>query len=231
MALLIKILIGFVAFLHLYFFYFEAFAWTTKGPKIFRGFPKDLFAKTKSMMANQGLYNGFLAAGLIWTFFIKDETWKTHISVFFLSCVIVAGIVGAFTVSKRIFFVQAAPAIVAIVLILLSPFLSKASITNTPPDTLEAGWNGQRVCEVLQEDETIRVLKCTFPPGVGHERHEHAPHFGYTLKGSTFKIMDDTGTREVNVPSGYTFFKPEPSVHEVLNLGDSTAVFLIIEPK
>ena len=102
---------------------------------------------------------------------------------------------------------------------------------STLPDPLEAGWKGQAVCEVLQEDNTIRVLKCTFAPGVGHERHEHAPHFGYTLKGSTFKITDDKGTREVKVSTGYDFYKGETSVHEVQNIGDSTAVFLIVEPK
>ncbi len=107
------------------------------------------------------------------------------------------------------------------------------SCENKPslPDPLEAGWKGASVCEVLQEDSTIRVLKCTFPPGVGHERHEHVPHFGYTLKGSTFKITDDSGTREVNVPTGYDFYKAETSIHEVQNVGDSTAVFLIVEPK
>lgn len=117
MTVLLKFLIGFIAFLHLYFFYFEAFAWTTKGPKIFKGFPKDLFAKTKSMMANQGLYNGFLAAGLIWTFFIEDEIWRTNISVFFLCFIVIAGIVGAFTVSKRIFLVQALPAVICLVML------------------------------------------------------------------------------------------------------------------
>ena len=99
------------------------------------------------------------------------------------------------------------------------------------PDPLVAGWKGEKVCEVLQEDNSIRVLKCTFPPKVGHERHEHAPHFGYTLKGSTFRITDDTGTREVNVPAGYNFYKNKTTIHEVVNIGDSTAVFLIIEPK
>ena len=99
------------------------------------------------------------------------------------------------------------------------------------PDPLVAGWKGEKVCEVLQEDNSIRVLKCTFPPKVGHERHEHAPHFGYTLKGSTFRITDDTGTRKVNVPTGYNFYKIETTIHEVENIGDSTAVFLIIEPK
>ena len=119
MSTIIAVLIGFIAFLHLYFFYFEAFAWTTKGPKIFRGFPKELFASTKSMMANQGLYNGFLAAGLIWTYFIEDIAWKTNISFFFLACVTIAGIVGALTVSKRIFFVQALPAIICLVLLVI----------------------------------------------------------------------------------------------------------------
>ncbi len=96
---------------------------------------------------------------------------------------------------------------------------------------MEAGWEGVQTCEVLQEDDSIRVLQCTFPPGVGHERHEHAPHFGYTLKGSTFRITDEQGTRELNVPTGYHFRKNEITVHEVENIGDSTAVFLIIEPK
>lgn len=115
---------------------------------------------------------------------------------------------------------------------LQSLFLLFACETKTNlPDPLEAGWKGEKVCEVLQEDHTIRVLKCTFPPGVGHERHEHAPHFGYTLKGSKFMITDAEGTREVTVPTGYEFYKPETSIHEVQNIGDSTAVFLIMEPK
>jgi len=117
MALYVKILIGVIAFLHLYFFWFEAFAWTTKGPKIFRGFPKDLFPKTKSMMANQGLYNAFLAAGLIWTYFIQDIHWQIYIAIFFLSCVLVAGIVGALTVSKRIFWIQGFPALITLILL------------------------------------------------------------------------------------------------------------------
>lgn len=99
------------------------------------------------------------------------------------------------------------------------------------PDPLEAGWEGYKVCEVIQDDSRLRVLKCTFPPGVGHEKHYHPPHFGYTLRGSTFRIKDTTGTREVNVPTGYSFSNHEIQEHEVLNIGDSTAVFLIIEPK
>ncbi len=115
----INILIGIVAALHLYFLYFEMFAWTTKGRKVFRNFPAELFEPTKSMAANQGLYNGFLAAGLIWTFFIEDAVWKSNIALFFLACVAVAGIYGAFTVTKKIFFIQAVPALLAMALIVM----------------------------------------------------------------------------------------------------------------
>jgi quercetin dioxygenase-like cupin family protein len=99
------------------------------------------------------------------------------------------------------------------------------------PDPLAAGWGKQKVCEVLEENEKIRVLRCTFPPGVGHERHYHSAHFGYTLAGSTFSITDTTGSREVNVSTGSNFYNDSIAWHEVLNIGDTTAVFLIIEPK
>lgn len=125
------------------------------------------------------------------------------------------------------FFNKKYPFLFLTILFLIVSCESKTKL----PDPLVAGWKGEKVCEVLQEDNSIRVLKCTFPPKVGHERHEHAPHFGYTLKGSTFRITDDTGTRKVNVPTGYNFYKIETTIHEVENIGDSTAVFLIIEPK
>jgi quercetin dioxygenase-like cupin family protein len=99
------------------------------------------------------------------------------------------------------------------------------------PDPLEAGWNNQAVCEVMREDPKLRVLKCTFQPGVGHEKHYHNAHFGYTLSGSTFRIKDTSGTREIAVATGTNFYNKGISWHEVLNIGDSTAVFLIIEPK
>ena len=113
-----QILIGIIALLHLYIMYFEMFAWETKGPKVFNNFPKDLFPKTKSMAANQGLYNGFLAAGLIWALLIENPVWKTNVAIFFLACVAVAGIYGALSVTKRIFFTQALPAIIALLLVL-----------------------------------------------------------------------------------------------------------------
>jgi len=118
-----------------------------------------------------------------------------------------------------------------IVLLLFSTlFISCKNSTNLP-DPLAAGWKGKPVCEVVKETPKLRVLKCTFRPGVGHEKHYHKPHFGYTLKGSTFKIIDHKGIREVNVKTGSHFSKEQTTEHEVLNIGDSTAVFLIFEPK
>ena len=115
--------------------------------------------------------------------------------------------------------------------ILLALLLLSCQNQNKLPDPLEAGWKGEKVCEVLVDNERVRTLKCTFPPGVGHERHYHAEHFGYTLAGGKFRITDTTGTREVNIPTGYDFYNKKVEWHEVLNIGDNTAVFLIVEPK
>ncbi len=99
------------------------------------------------------------------------------------------------------------------------------------PDPLAAGWKNKPVCEVLKENDKMRVLRCTFPPGVGHEKHYHDPHFGYTLAGSKFRITDDEGTKEVDVPTGTAFSNDSISWHEVLNIGKDTGVFLIMEAK
>jgi len=89
------ILTGCIAIEHLYFLWMEMFAWETAGKKAFGDvLPEELFKPTKRLAANQGLYNGFLAGGLIWTFFISDTTWKVYISIFFLGCVAIAGISG-----------------------------------------------------------------------------------------------------------------------------------------
>jgi quercetin dioxygenase-like cupin family protein len=110
-------------------------------------------------------------------------------------------------------------------------FLSSCKNKIALPDPLNAGWNNQSVCEVLQDNAKLRVLKCTFKPGVGHEKHYHNAHFAYTLSGSKMRINDTTGTREVDVATGSSFFSDGVVWHEALNIGDSTAVFLIIEPK
>lgn len=119
MNLLSQIIVGFIAVLHLYILWLEMFAWTTRGRKVFKTIPEDLFEKTKVMAANQGLYNGFLAAGLIWSLLITDADWSKNVAIFFLSCVLVAGIYGALTASKRIFFVQAVPAILGLLSFML----------------------------------------------------------------------------------------------------------------
>ncbi|MFK7936320.1 MAG: DUF1304 domain-containing protein [Saprospiraceae bacterium] len=120
MDILIKVLIGIIALLHLYILWFEMFAWETRGRQVFRSFPKELFGQTKVMAANQGLYNGFLAAGLIWSLLISNPEWKMNVALFFLGCVAVAGIYGAATADKKILFVQTVPAMIAIGLILLT---------------------------------------------------------------------------------------------------------------
>ena len=113
-----EILVAIVALEHLYFLYLEMFAWETAGKKAFKGaLAPDMFKPTKTLAANQGLYNGFLAAVLIWTFFIQDHHWRFHIAIFFLTCIIVAGIFGGFTASRKIIYVQALPALAALVVL------------------------------------------------------------------------------------------------------------------
>jgi len=110
-----------VAIEHLYILWMEMFAWEKAGKKTFgKSLPHELFKPTKGLAANQGLYNGFLAAGLIWSFFIENPEWSSNIRLFFLGCVAVAGIFGALTASKKIFYVQALPALIAILFVLIS---------------------------------------------------------------------------------------------------------------
>ncbi len=113
-----------IALQHLYFLWLEMFAWTTRGPKVFRTLPSHLFEPTRKLAANQGLYNGFLAAGLIWSALIQEEAWSLRIAAFFLVCVALAGSYGGISVHRKIFFVQGIPALLAL-LFLLAPLLLK----------------------------------------------------------------------------------------------------------
>ncbi len=122
MEYLLKFLIIIIALLHLYFMWLEMFAWTTVGKKTFRMLSPDLFEKTKVLAANQGLYNGFLAAGLLWSLIIADDVWSVNVSLFFLTCVLIAGLYGWFSVSVRIFYIQGLPALIAIGLLLWQYF-------------------------------------------------------------------------------------------------------------
>ena len=99
------------------------------------------------------------------------------------------------------------------------------------PDPLAAGWNGVSVCERLREDRDHRILRCSFAPSVGHERHFHKRHFGYALSGGRMRITDSSGTREVDLATGSTFSSDGVQWHEVVNIGDTTVVYLIVEPK
>lgn len=106
---------GLVAVLHVYILYLEMFLWDTpKGRKAF-GLTAEFSAASKVLAANQGLYNGFLAAGLIWGIWLGVA--GDAIKLFFLGCVLVAGVFGAATASKRILFVQALPAAIALLLL------------------------------------------------------------------------------------------------------------------
>lgn len=120
MDLIAKIFIALVAVEHLAILYIEMFAWETTGKKVFKTLPAALFKPTRSLAANQGLYNGFLAAGLIWSLLIPDPVWQRYIALFFLGCVILAGVYGALSASKKIFFIQALPAIIASVFVCMS---------------------------------------------------------------------------------------------------------------
>ena len=115
---------------------------------------------------------------------------------------------------------------------MLLPLLLTIQAAAAPlPGPLEAGWRGEAVCELLSENARIRTLRCTFAPGVGHERHFHAPHWGYAIQGGTNRITDATGVREVTTPTGGSWWSDGTDWHETLNIGDTTAVFLIVEPK
>ncbi|MES2780184.1 MAG: DUF1304 domain-containing protein [Bacteroidota bacterium] len=115
--LLAKLLIGIIAILHLYILVLEMFLWTTRGPKVFKSIPASLFEPTKTLAANQGLYNGFLAAGLIWSLRIVDVQWAAYVATFFLGCIAVAGIYGAVTAQRSILYIQTVPAAIALLLV------------------------------------------------------------------------------------------------------------------
>lgn len=114
------IVIALIAALHLYIAWFEIFAWTTRGPVVFSNFPPELFEPTIALAANQGIYNAFLAAGLIWSLLIRDATWRINVGICFLLFVAVAGIFGAVTISPRIMVVQTVPAALGLILLALA---------------------------------------------------------------------------------------------------------------
>ena len=100
------------------------------------------------------------------------------------------------------------------------------------PEAFDAGWKGEKTCELLYETESVRVGQCSFPPGIGHEKHFHYPHFGYVLEGGTLSITDDAGAVEVRETiTGKSWSTKEMTIHEAMNIGDTTTSYLIVEPK
>jgi quercetin dioxygenase-like cupin family protein len=112
---------------------------------------------------------------------------------------------------------------------LLALFL--ASAPAALPGPLEAGWQSKPVCEKLSEDDQLRVLRCTFAPGVGHDRHRHPRHWGYALSGGKMRITDAKGIRTAEIKAGSSFSSSGIEWHEVLNVGDTIVQYLIIEPR
>lgn len=116
--LIASILVGLVAVIHVYILVLEMFLWDTpKGRKVFNTTPA-FSAESKVLAANQGLYNGFLAAGLIWSLLLGVGASGRPVALFFLACVLVAGIYGALTATRKILYVQALPAALAIAAVL-----------------------------------------------------------------------------------------------------------------
>src|SRR5215468_1810032 len=112
-----QVLTGLVAALHVYFLVLEMFLWATPtGQRVF-GRTAEEQGQTRVLAANQGLYNGFLAAGLVWSLVASDPI-ALPIRIFFLGCVVVAGIYGGFTAVRRILYFQAAPAAIALAITL-----------------------------------------------------------------------------------------------------------------
>jgi putative membrane protein len=109
MTLVAHFLVALVALLHLFFMYLEMFLWTKPYGRHVFGLSRELAESSAKLAANQGLYNGFLAAGLVWGLWTRDP----RIMLFFLGCVIVAGIYGAITVKRSILWVQALPGVLA----------------------------------------------------------------------------------------------------------------------
>jgi putative membrane protein len=113
--MIIHFMISIVALLHAGFMVLEMVLWTKPSGRRIFGMTPEQAGATAVLAANQGLYNGFLAAGLIWSLLHPDPHFSEQIASFFLLCVIAAGIYGAMSVSKRIFFVQALPALLTLI--------------------------------------------------------------------------------------------------------------------
>ncbi|EFC36967.1 predicted protein [Naegleria gruberi] len=158
-----KILVAFVALLHVFFLILEMFLWTTPFGRQISGFPEAFAQMTQVLAANQGLYNGFLAMGLIWSIFSKQFYFE--LQLFFLGCIVIAGIFGAATGSIAILGIQAAPALVVLHVVLLERFLLPF---------LKKRWalrREQRMAKIGDENSNMSLLSSTDTQGVEYQQY------------------------------------------------------------
>lgn len=100
------------------------------------------------------------------------------------------------------------------------------------PHAVDAGWEGEKTCTLLEDNAHLRAFKCVFEAGQGHEPHFHEPHFGYILEGGRMQILSaENKTREVETAAGGTWWSGSPFEHSALNIDDQRTSYLIVEPK
>lgn len=114
MTMIATLLTGLICLTHFYIMFLEMKLWEKKRIREIFGLTAEFAKQTRVMALNQGLYNGFLAAGLLWALVHPDAAIKLQLQIFFLGCVLIAGVVGALSVTKRIFWIQAFPAALAL---------------------------------------------------------------------------------------------------------------------
>ena len=164
--MLSNILIAVVAALHVAFMYLEMVAWDRPlGRKVFRT-SAEFAAASKALAANQGLYNGFLVAGLVWGLYLGEAGFA--VKVFFLLCVIVAGVFGALTVNRRIFFVQGLPAVLALAALILGTLTLRPAVrlcrnapSDVPRNELHSAFRPWRARGVQGSNNATPVTRCS----------------------------------------------------------------------
>jgi putative membrane protein len=119
MSTIATIVIAIIALMHMWFLILEMFLWDKPTGRRAFGLTAEFAAQSKVLAANQGLYNGFLAAGLIWGLLLGNAE-GTHVKIFFLACVLIAGVYGGFTATRKVLWIQALPAAIGLALVLLS---------------------------------------------------------------------------------------------------------------
>ena len=99
------------------------------------------------------------------------------------------------------------------------------------PHFIDASWKGGKPCELKYENDHIRSVQCAFPPGVGYEPHYYPPHWGYVVEGGAMRLNYGEGDIDRVVPKGFSWWSDGVEWHNAVNIGDTTVVYIIIEPK